>query len=376
MIIYEEHQSVTRRYSSRLSGISSKAIYSASQREWAAIKSAGEYHGVSIDILDMSSETTTGTFKDWVACVALAHTLQNAIPAFITQTSGNTGNALASYASYSSIRCIILYPSESRVRIQAKLATSPLVEFVEVAASEEAIKRFAAQASESLHIPYLPIFDQQIEGNKLRAYFLDDATRTLKKVWNWHVQALSSAFGIFGLYRGFDEIRMEGQEPLIPRFLGVQQEAIAPYAEFINDLEPRTGVALLEPTLFRRQLPVSFLNEMRSIVDRTSGMVTRLENATYESLEGDALALFESAGIELIRDPTSGSLNERAGVIAMVGALQGILDGAIRPGENVIVALTGGAGGGVREGFTPRFFSSGGDVQRVINQAWSTVSSS
>lgn len=68
--------------------------------EYAEIIQLGEIDGVEIDALDMSSKARTGTFKDWVACATIAYCKQNEVQHFVTQSSGNTANALAEYCRH------------------------------------------------------------------------------------------------------------------------------------------------------------------------------------------------------------------------------------------------------------------------------------
>ncbi len=125
-IEFSERHSLILRYSNTLSREEARLARRVSLHEGARIVGPSTYRGVRLYFLDLSSYSETGTFKDTVACVTVMHCVQRGIPALLTQTSGNTGNALARYASSQGIRCVILYPRISRYKIDARLAASPL----------------------------------------------------------------------------------------------------------------------------------------------------------------------------------------------------------------------------------------------------------
>src|SRR5262245_48044767 len=109
-LIFAEEGSIVRRYSDHLTLVREDSVRRVSLREGAAVLMAQSAPSGSLGILDMSSFSTTGTFKDWVACITIAQCLEKGISEFVTQTSGNTGNALGLYASRQGIKSIILYP--------------------------------------------------------------------------------------------------------------------------------------------------------------------------------------------------------------------------------------------------------------------------
>lgn len=339
MEIFKEDTSVVLRYAGHVDGVGETVLRRVSQREGARIVRLEPFHGVDLDVLDLSTLSHTGTFKDWVACVATARALQAGVPTVAAQSSGNTANALASYASRVGIRSVILYPPASRRRILPGLAAHPLVDFVEVDASEQSIKRILSEAARAADVTVLPAPDDQYEGNKLRAHFLCDAGRRLGHDWDWHVQALSSAYGPLGFYRGLDEL---GRTPR-PRLLGVQQEAAAPYAEALEGVTPDPGARMIEPTLFRRVLTPDLVEKMGKLCADTGGAVRVLSNRRYLSGQRRAIRLLADAGVRVTLSP-DGEPRERAGLYSLCGALAAVEDGVVPEGSRVLVVHTGGSG--------------------------------
>src|SRR5262245_46163823 len=107
---------VMKEFAQYLKGVNVGTIHRVSQGEIAQIISKFTYKGRLISFLDLTSLSPTGTFKDWIACLTIAYCLENQIPHLITQTSGNTGNAIATYGSRHSVRTTILYPKASNYK--------------------------------------------------------------------------------------------------------------------------------------------------------------------------------------------------------------------------------------------------------------------
>lgn len=345
MELYREESSVVLRYAAHVQDLSPSAIAACSIAEGARIVELPSYRDVGIDVLDLSTLSATGTFKDWVACLTVAACRQREVPLFFSESSGNTGNALSLYAARAGLRCVILYPAACRRKIRDYAAALPNVRLIEVSAPEAVIKARLAEIAARAGAPWLPGMDGQLETNKLRAWFLRDAARELGREWEWHAQALSSGYGVFGFYRGVAEIQAaEGLTAMRPpRLLGVQQEAVSPYARALAGLPPATGGVMVEPTLFRAAPPEAFVGEIRTICAQTAGTVLAVPNEDFFAAEPAAIALLEAGGIGVELDPLTASPRERAGLYALTGVMRAADQGIIAPGSRALVVFTGGA---------------------------------
>jgi len=344
-------QSVVLRYGSALRGVSGDALAAASICEVGRILPLAAVDGVHLDLLDLSTGSTTGTFKDWLACVAVARSWERGDTAVLFQSSGNTGMALSVYASRLGILPLFLYPEGSQYKLDARLLNGTEAILFEVARSEPEIKRLTGALAQALTLPQIPDLDTQIEANKLRAYLLLDHYR-LTGVWHqWHAQALSSAFGPLGLFQGFQELRSSlGREGLAPpRLYGVQQEAVCPWARLFQHCHDRDssggGAAVIEPTLFRTRPGPDLVRRMDRLMATYGGSITALFNADYQRLRPRAMALLAEAGLSFgisIREGRRPVQAEQAGILALCGVLGGLETGVFRRGERVLVAMTGG----------------------------------
>jgi Pyridoxal-phosphate dependent enzyme len=323
-------------YGSAIQGLPQQLLDRVSLNETSRVLGPASFEGRSLCFLDLSTGSPTGTFKDLLACLVVAHCLHHGIEEFVTQTSGNTGNALAYYASRHGIRVHIFFPADSRYKMFPEFAHLEGIRFIEVEGTEKEQKGFTARYAESLDLPWLPDFQLQMEANKLRAYYLEDWCRENQFVFDWHVQALSSGFGVLGYYRGLRELDARHR----PALLGVQQPGRAPYAGQIVDLDH----PMMEPTLFRSEPTPALKAEMGGICHDTRGLVMSLTESDYERLKPLALPLFKEVGLELRRSVVRPDFHEKAPLLAAIGALHQIQCGRVEVGESVLVVVTGGCG--------------------------------
>ncbi|MGW7313783.1 pyridoxal-phosphate dependent enzyme [Streptomyces sp. NPDC054865] len=372
MEIYAQDD-VVHRYAAHLPA-DPQLIRRASLRESGRIVQLPPQTEVLVDVLDLSTSNTTGTFKSWLICLAVSRHLGQEQPLVLAQSSGNTANALAAYALHTGLRAVILHPPASRRRIMPRLAESGTVRFVEVDASEQRIKAILAVGAKDLAVPVAPAPADQDEANKLRAYFLRDAGNELGRQWDWHIQALSSGYGPLGFYAGLRELRHTRTHP-VPRFLGIQQEAVTPFVRALGGQTPdKHDVPMLEPTLFRQNLTEDLVRRMRELCAYSNGAVRALSNSRYLQWEPRALALLQDAGITVALD-RDGIPRERAGLYSLVGTLDAIEQGLISPGERALSVFTGGAAPTPAGTYEPHWRAQSHDAHDVVARAVSELRS-
>lgn len=342
--------SIVLRNASFFRGISREALAAASIREVGRVLPLAVVDGVHLDLLDLSSGSTTWTFKDWLACVAVARAWQRGDDVVAFQSSGNTGTALSVYAARLGILPVFLYPQGSRYKLDARLLDRTEALLIEVGRSEPEIKRLLGVLGQALNIPLTPDLETQLEANKLRAYLLLEHWRRTGVWHHWHAQALSSAFGPLGLFRGIQELQpvLERDGLLPPRLYGVQQEAVCPFALRFQGSparRPAAGrAAVVEPTLFRTRPGPDLLRRMDRLMATCQGSITALPNADYERLRPAAMGLLQEAGLTFGLSIREGRRvpAEQAGILALCGVLAGIEKRVFHRGERVLVAITGG----------------------------------
>jgi threonine synthase len=345
---------VVNRFGTHMKAARPEFLRAASLAEGAVFIPAGEYKGVHLTLLDLCSLNASHTFKDWIAAVVVASCLEQRVPAICFQSSSNTGAALIRYTQPHGIKAVWFYPRASRMKLDPAIVGSPHAILVEVQKSEPELKALVAAFSGYSGVKLAPTLEQQIQANTIRAqlvkqYFLDTG-----HAFDWQSQALSSAFGPFGFYDGWAQLEAKepGVLPAAPRFLGIHQSSCHPFTDAVpqNRLTPtaraylqsgRKETTYLEPTLFRSTVTADMAGRMNGLLNRFGGQLDIMAHDAFSRFQAAGVELLEAKGLHLGRDQ-EGRIVEKAGLIALAGAMRAIDCRVITPGESVLVALTGG----------------------------------
>lgn len=268
----------------------------------------------------------SGSFKDRGAAVLLAYLRHHGIASVMEDSSGNGGAALATYAAAAGMACTILAPrttSPSKiVQIAAGGARVTLVPGTRQAVAEAALReaRTTFYASHNRQ----PFF---LEGTKTIGYEIWEQCGF--GVPDAIVTPLGGGSALLGCALAFEELRARGEVARLPRIYGVQAARCAPIdATFRaggHDLVPTPagptmaeGIAITHPVHLRE-----VLQALRESGGRT---VTVDEDAIVR-------ALGELARLGFFVEPTSAA--------GAAGLTRLIADGAIAPGDRVVLLLTG-----------------------------------
>jgi threonine synthase len=197
----------------------------------------------------------TGTTKDRMAAVALPYLFERGVRGFCTSSTGNSSTAYAH--AISRIPDLVMYlftASQFRERVQVP-ATEQVVNFVLRDASfVEAFEAAGDFANRHGLVSERGFFNPgRREGLKL-AWL--EAAEQVPEAIDWYVQAVSSAMGVYGVFKGAGELRALGRLDRLPRLLCVQQESCAPMVTAWN-----AGSNRIRP---------------RDIVDRPAGVASAI----------------------------------------------------------------------------------------------------
>lgn len=324
--------------------LTDKSVSRVLQNEIIEFKGSYNYQGVDINFLDMSTLSPVGTFKDVIATFIAAYCLDHHIGEIVTQTSGNTGNALAYYTKDLGIKLTVFYPKTSRYKINAQLANLPHCRFIEVDGTEKELKDLTLRYSESNNIPWLPTFTHQVDANKIRAFFINDYINKSFVKNDWHVQSISSAFGPIGFYKGLHDLSSGSSSISFPKFLGVQQSSVKPFYNYLNNIKDNENIraSTLEPTLFRSRPSNILLEEIRKICNDTNGTIRVVDLVIYNKYLELALDIFTKFDMHLTLRADNSDYQEKAALIALIGLLDAADNNIIKKGESALLSITGG----------------------------------
>jgi len=201
----------------------------------------GEAIGLPWLYLKDETRLPTGTTKDRMAAVALPYLHECGVRRFATSSTGNSSSAYGH--AIGRIPGMVLYlftaaQFRDRVRVPASEQVQHVVledaTFVE---AFDAARDFAAQR-EGI-VSERGFFNPgRREGLKL-AWL--EANDQVPRPIDWYVQAVSSAMGVYGVFKGARELQGLGRAERLPRLLCVQQDTCSPMVSAWADGSERIG---------------------------------------------------------------------------------------------------------------------------------------
>jgi threonine synthase len=285
--------------------------------------------------LHLKNETVlpTGTTKDRMAAVALAYLAERGVRSFCTSSTGNSSTAYAhAITGFPELTMYLFTAADFQGRVQYE-ATGQVVQFVLRGATF--VEAF--DAARDFAVRYGLVSE--------RGFFNPGRREGLKVAWleaveqvagpiDWYVQAVSSAMGVYGVYKGARELHALGCIERLPRLLCVQQETCAPMAAAWAEGSDRirsehivgrpSGIA----SAILRGNPSAVYPHVRRIVLESCGTFVAVDEqeirrmrALIEDLEGISPCFSASA--------------------AVAGLARAVARGDVPAGDTVLVNLTG-----------------------------------
>lgn len=267
----------------------------------------------------------TGSFKDAGMTVALTHAVQRGARVAICASTGNTAASMAAYAARAGVHAVVLVPStgisESKVAQTLDYGATVLAIDGDFDMALAMVRRLDPQRVAIVNSvnPY------RIEGQKTAAFVLLEQREW--RVPDWLVLpggnlGNTSAFG-----KGFREALALGLIDRLPRIAVVQAAGAAPFARLFADGGDMIPVqARTSATAIKIGAPASWKKALREVRE-SGGTVLAVDDEAI----ADARAVIGRDGIGC----------EPASAASLAGAKQLVTRGDIRPGDDVVLVLTG-----------------------------------
>ncbi len=199
----------------------------------------------------------SGSFKDRGAAMLIAAAWSTGAAAFVEDSSGNAGAALAAYAAAAQMSAHIFVPAHAPHAKQAQIAAVGAT-LHPINGNREAVATAAAHYAQTQGIPYLshnrsPYFSEGMKpaAEEIAAHGLPDAI----------VLPVGNGSLLIGLHRGFQELRTLDQLDRLPRLYAVQALNVSPVAAAWRNHEPRPpepttadGIAVAQPPRLAQML--------------------------------------------------------------------------------------------------------------------------
>ena len=291
--------------------------------------------GLGLSSLYLKDETTlpTHSTKDRMAAVSLPYLHERGVRTFCASSTGNSSTAFAyGIRAYPDMHLFLFTAEQFVSRVQHVdhgqvthfgLRDATFVEAAEYAATYARQHGLASEGG----------FFNAGRREGLKLAFLE-ACEQVDRPIDWYVQAVSSAMGVFGTFKGAKELLALGHIARLPRLLCVQQETCAPmvraYADNSDVIRPDHRVA--RPTGIAQAIlrgdPTRAYPHIRRIVIESNGNLVSVSEQEIRDARRDVEAQ------EGVRPCFSASA-------AVAGLTKLARDGAIDRDAVVVINLTG-----------------------------------
>jgi len=290
---------------------------------------------LGLTALYLKDETAlpTGTTKDRMAAVALAYLHQRGVRAFTVSSTGNSSTAFAYRIPAFSDMHVNIFTAEKFVPRVQYADHAQVTHFGLRAASFVQAADYAGKYARDHGLTAEAGFFNPGRREGLKLAFLEACDQAPAAI-DWYVQAVSSAMGVYGAYKGARELRQLGHISQLPRLLCVQQASCAPmvraYEASSATIRPEHRIAhpdgIAEAIL--RGDPSRAYPRIRRIVDESGGTFVAVGEAEIRAARRDVEAL---EGISICFSAATAV----AGLAALSRA------GGIAPDAVIVVNLTG-----------------------------------
>ena len=203
-------------------------------------KALGDRLGMPRLFLKDETVLPTRTTKDRMAAVSVGYLWESGVRAFCTSSTGNSSTAYAHAIKAFPDMTLNLFTAENFVTRVQHADPPQIVHFgMRDASFVDAFNYAGTYAGEHKLVSERGFFNLgRREGLKM-AYL--EASDQVPKI-DWYVQAVSSAMGVYGTYKGAKELFGIGHIDRLPRLLCVQQDSCAPmvraYEEGSEAIQP------------------------------------------------------------------------------------------------------------------------------------------
>ncbi len=171
----------------------------------------------------------TRTTKDRMAVVVLSFFRELGVREFATSSTGNSSTALAQHIRhYPGCRTYLFTAEDFLDRLQFRESDQVILFAMRGATFVQAFQEAAAFA-ERTGITRESGFFNPARREGLKTAFLE-AAESVPRTIDWYVQAVSSAMGVYGTYKGAKELTAMKRIIRPPRLLCVQQDTCCPMA--------------------------------------------------------------------------------------------------------------------------------------------------
>ena len=290
------------------------------------LRRTGSKLGLGALYAKLEFASATGSFKDRGSAALMSAALEDQVDEFVEDSSGNAGASLSAYAAAAGIKAHVFAPASAA---KGKLDQIAIFgsDLRTIPGPRQAATDAARAFLDESNLVYLShnYSAYFAEGMKAVSYeLLADLGEEIDHV----VLPVGNGSLLIGLRKGFDELLSAGRIGSVPRLTAIQAAAIRPVVATVNgeDWDPEDATQTVASGISVARPPR--LAEQVDAVRQTRGF---------------AVAVGEDAIIgwrdRLAKD--EGLFCEATSAVAFAGVEELVGSGRIKPGETVVVAVTG-----------------------------------
>jgi threonine synthase len=272
--------------------------------------------------LKCEGQNPTGSFKDRGMTVAVTRALADGAEAVICASTGNTSASAAAFAARAGIRAYVVVPQGKIALGKLSQAVMHGARVVQIEGNFDEALALVRDVKER-HPTRLALVNSvnpnRIQGQKTAAFEICDA---LGRAPDYHLLPVGNAGNITAYWMGYREYHEAGIIERRPRMMGFEAAGAAPLVHGQVVKEPRTIA-----TAIRIGNPASWDGAIAAR-DESGGAIEAVDDE-------DILAAYR------LLARTEGVFAEPASAISLAGALRMGARGQLRPGDVLVLTLTG-----------------------------------
>lgn len=207
--------------------------------EATQLKKLGDILGLNNLYLKDETKNVTGSFKDKESLISINKAVELGIKNVFSISSGNGALSASAYATKAGITCKCFVPSDTS-RAKLDMITKFRGAIIKLPGTyEDVYTKVIGIKPKSLNITsgFNPFGN---EGDKITAFEIWESIG----VPDYIVVPCGNGGNLYGIWKGFEELKILGNTNKIPKMIGVQIEKAAPIGEALK--ENKSFVSLLD----------------------------------------------------------------------------------------------------------------------------------
>ncbi|HEV7732559.1 MAG TPA: threonine synthase [Candidatus Binatia bacterium] len=272
--------------------------------------------------LKCEGQNPTGSFKDRGMTVAVTRAVAEGVEAIICASTGNTSASAAAFAARGGVRAYVVVPQGKIALGKLSQAVMHGARVIQIEGNFDHALTLVRDIKERYPTQLAlvnSVNPDRIQGQKTAAFEICDV---LGRAPDYHLLPVGNAGNITAYWRGYCEYHTDGITTSRPVMMGFEAAGAAPLVHGHVVAEPRTIA-----TAIRIGNPASWDGAIGAR-DESGGAIEAVEDE-------DILAAYR------LLARTEGVFAEPASAISVAGALRMGARGQLRPGDVLVLTLTG-----------------------------------